>query len=389
MLVAMVQPRRHRRRRFALLLALAAASSCSDSKQQGSDAQSGPRACTAAESACLKCAAGFHCCTRSGACWDPVAQPNNCTFTPCGGAGSCDETTVCKKSSGGTGTHKVTVSNRTGQTIWIAALSSAGSLDVGGWDWKLDDQQDRELTVPHGWDSGRLWARTGCTGSGTNLKCEVGDCKGLAACAVSGDPPVSLAELTLDGGKNVGQPDNYDVSFVDGWNFQITIAPKTRTASCKTVGECKSAPACWSPGKWPAGSGPFKGCLSPCKVRNDVKHCCKCDLTTDCTCKNEKGSAGCCDGKFGCSPFYPKDLPNPQDQLCIPRGTATRPEDGVTLTRPESKWDDDALTYLSNVESACPDVYSWQFHDTVALVTCQDDPYPVDYVVTFKASPVQ
>jgi hypothetical protein len=382
----------------ALTLILALAAACSDSTPKTDSAaksdtlpSDGIRYCTAADNpTCLTLQNGFFCCTNKGEGWDPVTQPDNCQFTSCwdSTAQTCTKSKVCRKSSGATGSHTVTLKNRTGQTIWIAAYSSTSSpLDVQGWDWKLEDGKDHDLVLPHGWDAGRIWARTGCTGTGAQLQCKNGDCKGQAACAVSGDKPVSLAELTLDGGKNAGQPDNYDVSFVDGWNFQITIEPKTKNTSCKTVGVCTSAPVCWSAGKWtPTGGTAPAGCLSPCEIKKDPKHCCKCDLTagSNCTCGQD-----CCNhaGSYGCSPFYPTGSPLPENELCIPDGEVTRP-DGAKLSRPESRWDDDARSYISNVQSACPDVYAWQFHDLTSLATCRDDPDPVNYVVTFKPSAI-
>src|SRR5262249_8308684 len=151
------------------------------------------------------------------------------------------------------------------------------------------------ITVPHGWDSGRLWPRTGCVaGAGTNdLTCATGDCKGKRRCEASGDPPAILAELTMDGGANPGQPDNYNASAVDGWNnIVVTITPVIDGPFdgqwCGTAG-CTGAPTC------PTGymakvtkDGEVLGCLSPCKAPGTgddmLKLCCTCSNTESCTC---------------------------------------------------------------------------------------------------------
>ncbi len=67
----------------------------------------------------------------------------------------------------------------------------------------------------------RIWGRTGCTGSGANLKCNTGDCAGKLDCVVTGgSPPVSLFELTV---APVNGVDSYDVSLVDGYSLPLTV----------------------------------------------------------------------------------------------------------------------------------------------------------------------
>lgn len=353
------------------------------------DGADAPRPCTANDhvagnpmASCLRnCSGGQECCPSGDGknvnCW-PADQPKSCTYTSCGGPGdSCKGTCVANPS---TGPHQITLVNKTGQTIWIGAVASATSpaLSVGDWNWELADKAEKTITAPYGWDSGRFWARTNCKDDGAGgFKCETGDCKGQRTCLVGGDPPAALAEFTLDGGINKGQPDNYDVSFVDGWNTLVTIEPSL--ASCKTVGVCTQTPTCWGPGRWPT-EGTQQGCLNPGHVKNDTKHNCACSMTEQISC-----SQPACSGGFGCSPFYPlgssSDI-TANDKLCIPWGTVKR-SDGTTLTRLDSTWDADALQYIADVTAACPDVYAWQFHDASSLQTCIDN-VPVNYTVTFR-----
>src|SRR4051812_101462 len=84
--------------------------------------------------------------------------------------------------------------NQCSYTVWPAAIPSGGGR-------QLDSGQTWSLDIPAGTSSGRIWGRTGCnfdsSGSGT---CETGDCRGALSCTLSGQPPTTLAEFTLNGG---------------------------------------------------------------------------------------------------------------------------------------------------------------------------------------------
>ena len=62
--------------------------------------------------------------------------------------------------------------------------------------------------VPANWQ-GRFWARTDCEGDACNAIASAAD-------------PASLAEITFKGYADI---DFYDVSFVDGFNLPIKMAP--------------------------------------------------------------------------------------------------------------------------------------------------------------------
>jgi hypothetical protein len=346
---------------------------------------------------CLGCPTGSFCCKNSGAC-SASGQTEDvfCRYSGnypngCWENGVCRSQDVCKKIMPPPGPHKITFTNNNGAEIWVGAYSPYASQGdykpVGAWDpmWKLMDGESKAVTVPFSWRSGRFWARRECAYSGgTTLKCANGNCKDQLHCAVSGDNPATLAEFTMMGGDGNGV-DNYDVSMVDGFNVLVKITPKPRTSTpnpagffCMEVG-CKNTPACWTEGKWPDAANP-KGCLSPCHVAKyqDTRHCCKCDMTTDCSCESGTPPAGnCCvhADSYGCSPFHIPGQPHPTDTICDYNGKHGRPG---------AAWAAEAQKYVDDVIAACPGVYGWQFHDMDSLFTCVDPEAPVDYEISFE-----
>ncbi|KAJ0095980.1 hypothetical protein Patl1_17243 [Pistacia atlantica] len=122
--------------------------------------------------------------------------------------------------------------HRCKNAVWPGILAGSGKplLNNGGIALKPGERID--INAPPGW-SGRLWGRTGCqfdpSGKG---KCITGDCGGVLNCeGAGGEPPVSLAEFTLD-----SPMDFYDVSLVDGYNLPMTIIPSGGTGDkCKEV----------------------------------------------------------------------------------------------------------------------------------------------------------
>jgi hypothetical protein len=93
---------------------------------------------------------------------------------------------------------KLYIGNECAYDIWTFGLPggplkiAAGALQVVGWSNKF---------------SGRVWPRSGCTGTGTNLKC-----------AQTGND--TLAEFTLNAGM---KDDWYDISLVDGFTIPLSI----------------------------------------------------------------------------------------------------------------------------------------------------------------------
>ena len=79
----------------------------------------------------------------------------------------------------------------------------------------------RTVQIADGW-GGRFWARTGCNFNGNGQgHCATGDCGDKLSCnGAGGVPPVTLAEITLNG---AGGKDFYDVSLVDGFNVPAQV----------------------------------------------------------------------------------------------------------------------------------------------------------------------
>ncbi|KAL6896733.1 hypothetical protein ACP4OV_007305 [Aristida adscensionis] len=122
-----------------------------------------------------------------------------------------------------------TVTNRCNFTVWPAATPVGGGAQLNpGGQWTID--------VPAGTGSGRIWGRTGCSfdGSAPAASCQTGDCAGALSCAVSGKPPMTLAEYTLGG---AGAQDFYDLSVVDGYNLAVDFSCSTGVSlSCDATG---------------------------------------------------------------------------------------------------------------------------------------------------------
>ncbi|KAJ3135558.1 hypothetical protein HK101_004127 [Irineochytrium annulatum] len=121
------------------------------------------------------------------------------------------------------GSRNMEIVNNCKQTIWpgIYGLPQPGGTPLdGGWEQAPGSRVNFQL--PEGWYSGRIWARTGCTGtSGSSFHCETGDCGNEVGCHQrTGIPNVLLAEWSF-----VADGDFMDVSGVDAYNVGISIEP--------------------------------------------------------------------------------------------------------------------------------------------------------------------
>lgn len=179
----------------------------------------------------------------------------------------------------GCGATVFTVVNKCRETVWPGMIPNMPNQEAG---FVLQNGQSRTLKTS-AW-SGRIWGRTGCkfdtSGAGS---CETGDCGKVLNCnGAGGEPPVSLAEFTLDGSSN---HDFYDVSLVDGYNLPLDITPSTASSSassnsstgttnCQRVG-CDSdlRDSCPSDLAVKAG-GHVVACKSACAAFNTSEYCC-------------------------------------------------------------------------------------------------------------------
>jgi hypothetical protein len=128
---------------------------------------------------------------------------------------------------------KMDLYNKCPFDVWPGILPAVAAN--GG--FHLPSGQTRSIDVPDGWKAGRIWARRGCDG---NMNCDSGFCGNKVECSgAGGEPPVTLAEFTLNGH---GGQDYYDVSLVDGYNLPIIIIPKDGTFN-KIGGEYDCMPA--------------------------------------------------------------------------------------------------------------------------------------------------
>ncbi|KAK7872112.1 hypothetical protein R5R35_005188 [Gryllus longicercus] len=120
--------------------------------------------------------------------------------------------------------------NQMGYTIWVGLQPNNNGEVIAGGGWSMDNGASVVQSIPDGW-AGRFWGRTGC---GNGL-CATGDCgNGALECnGAGGEPPVTLAEITLNGDQN---QDFYDVSLVDGFNIGVQITPQGGSGACATIG---------------------------------------------------------------------------------------------------------------------------------------------------------
>ncbi|GJN35534.1 hypothetical protein PR202_gb24320 [Eleusine coracana subsp. coracana] len=107
-------------------------------------------------------------------------------------------------------------------TVWPAATPP----ELGG-GTQLNPGQTWQVPVPAGTSGTRIWACIGCVFSGNCRRCMTGDCAGALRCEVSGMPPVTLAEFTVN--KDADDLDYYDVSVVDGYIWPTGRAGPARS----------------------------------------------------------------------------------------------------------------------------------------------------------------
>ncbi|XP_024379415.1 pathogenesis-related thaumatin-like protein 3.5 [Physcomitrium patens] len=167
-------------------------------------------------------------------------------------------------------------------TVWVGVQPNAKLpvLANGGFACASGDKV--AVTAPQGW-GGRFWGRTDCKfdAAGKGL-CVTGDCGNVLHCnGAGGNPPASLAEITLNGS---GGLDFYDISLVDGYNLPISMKPIGGTGECGATGcisdlntKCPEALKFWSGFK-------VAGCKSACAAFNEPQYCCTGAYNTAATC---------------------------------------------------------------------------------------------------------
>jgi hypothetical protein len=243
--------------------------------------------------------------------------------------------------------------------------------------------------VPVG-NSGRVWARTGCTFNDQG-SCDSGDCCATGGCLTSdgktfglkcaqtGKPPASLVEWTLDAPSGNGPIDYYDSSMVDGWSVPTRMFPTADFNPLPDPGMdpnfwcdmsgCKADKDLVCPRGYEVPGSP-ESCYSPCQVATnagseETKYCCSCSMDKPITCPDAK-----CAGQYGCTPYH--DPAYPADMVCDP------------WSKDASRaWDTQAQSYIRTVHDACPNVYAWQFDDLNATFNCRKTGGLVSYTIEF------
>jgi hypothetical protein len=298
--------------------------------------------------------------------------------------------------SQGGGGHKITFVNNTGEVIYLGiwgqvrgAEADHGYSPPSGWsNWKMEIGTTKIWTAPAKFN-GRFFARSGCN-TVTGI-CTDGDCGGIK-CTASAQP-VSLAEFNMDD----GSINWYDVSYVDGYNFPITITNNTCTS--KNAG-CDTLPTC----PWSKRGGV---CYSSCKefsakyitdytTRDEFyKVCCKCKTPANqCGCGAQCGSSlSNCTAGWGCSIYANYTDPLALAQCCCSPLRSDQETAPINTCAADGAWPTsyDGLNYTSyprDIKDICSNSYTWQYHDEEGLYTCDNaSGTPVNFTITFHPRP--
>ncbi|KAK6938776.1 Thaumatin family [Dillenia turbinata] len=214
-----------------------------------------------------------------------------------------------------------TLQNHCDHTVWPGTITGNGPT-IGDGGFVLPPGSSTQVTAPAGW-SGRFWARTECNfDESGNGKCTTGDC-GALKCTGGGQPPVTLAEFTLNGHDN---KDFYDVSLVDGYNVGMGVSATGGSGDCQYAGCVNDLNVNCPAELRVADTGRVVACKSACAAFNTPEFCCTGDHSTPTT----------------CSP----------------------------------------TTYSEMFKSACPSAYSYAYDDASSTRTCIGS----DYLITFCPS---
>ncbi|MFA4860768.1 thaumatin family protein [Methanoregula sp.] len=123
-------------------------------------------------------------------------------------------------------------------------IACNGSMIAGG-GFKLDASTGSQTyNFPDGWNGG-FFPRTGCTFDANGIgSCDTGNCidglnRGLLQCGGAGSAsPVTKAEMNF--GNTWVDVDNYDVSFVNGFNVAMVFTPTQYNATYIGRNQCTS-----------------------------------------------------------------------------------------------------------------------------------------------------
>ncbi|XP_066996907.2 uncharacterized protein [Anabrus simplex] len=211
-------------------------------------------------------------------------------------------------------------------TIWVGSLGNDGKPPVNEGGWEMAAGSQVTVDVDGSW-AGRFWARTGCNfDENGNGHCDTGDCGNVLKCnGAGGAPPVTLAEITLQGSDG---NDFYDISNVDGFNIPVTFAPTDKSGSGYDCSEasCTANINNECPDDLrQVVNGETVGCKSACLAFDTDQYCCRNSFGTPDTCK-------------------------------------------------ASDW---PQNYPEFFKQRCPDAYSYAYDDQKSTFTCSDTGYKI------------
>ncbi|CAN1150408.1 Osmotin-like protein [Linum perenne] len=185
----------------------------------------------------------------------------------------------------------LTLVNNCPFTVYPAIQPSAGFPILQNGGFPLQSLTHRSFPGPTSLWSGRIWARTGCTQTGSTFCCATGDCSNRLECnGLGGSTPATLVQLTLHHGDNNNDFSSYGVSLVDGFNVPLTVTPHEGKGTCPVVGctanlleSCPDRLKVWS-------GGSVVGCKSGCEAFGTDELCCRNSYNSPVTCRGSSFS---------------------------------------------------------------------------------------------------
>ncbi|CAF0844713.1 unnamed protein product [Adineta steineri] len=244
--------------------------------------------------------------------------------------------------------------------------------------FELGQGNTEAISVPDEWDSGRLWARTGCKDENGKFQCKTGNCGAeknefkMQCKGIGGERPATVAEFTLHNAQH-DQGDTYDMSNVDGHNIGMSIKPIEGTYesvdnpelneyNCGTM-TCKFDMSQCPPELTMDDGNGGKVCLSICAAIHNAQQREQHEHLKKIFDDEEKRSLVCCseDKGYNHSPYNKEDR-----------------EQGKKLCEVE-KWprSSDNKRYDEIFKEQCPDAYSWQFDDLKSTYQCKNAHYEI------------
>uniref|UniRef100_A0ACD5TSF3 Uncharacterized protein n=1 Tax=Avena sativa TaxID=4498 RepID=A0ACD5TSF3_AVESA len=139
---------------------------------------------------------------------------------------------------------------------------------------RLDPGKTWTINLPKNTEIGSVWARTGCSFDGEgNGSCQTGDCDGVLACERIGQPPITLAEFSLN---QFESNSFFDISLSKGFNVPMEFLPMP--VKGHGGARCTRGPHCTADitSQCPSELKVPGGCISPCEAvtNQSTAFCC-------------------------------------------------------------------------------------------------------------------